>query len=273
MTMRIVHLGDLHFGAHSESVANALIEDVSTVGPDSIVVSGDFTQIGSVAEFRAAKAFLDALPVPVIAVPGNHDIPTFNLWERFTDPYGRYRSFISEDLEPFVQFDGVVVAGLKTTRRALWGFDWSDGAISRGQLRRLSMRLNELPDDVFKIVVAHHPLLHPEEGGIGQDIVGRADRALAAFAKAGVRLVLSGHFHKSYVRQHVAPVELDAVANTTNGNLPVLALQTDSAISTRLRGRPNGYNIVELAGDTVNMRRRIWNGDAWAEGEQLVAAT
>ena len=272
MNVRIVHLGDLHFGAHSERVADALVEDVSAMEPDSIIVSGDFTQIGSVAEFRAAKAFLDSLPVPVIAVPGNHDIPTFNLWERFTDPYGRYRSFISETLEPLVQLDGVAVAGLKTTRRALWGFDWSDGSISKSQLRRLSMRLGELPDDTFKIVVAHHPLLHPEEGGVGQDIVGRADRALAAFAKAGVRLVLSGHFHKSYVRQHVAPAELDAVANSANSTLPVLVLQTDSAISTRLRGRPNGYNIIELAGDTVNMRRRFWNGDAWAEGEQLVAA-
>lgn len=273
MTMRIAHLGDLHFGAHSERVAKALVDDLSALAPDTVVVSGDFTQIGSVAEFREANEFLESLPAPVIAVPGNHDIPAYNLWERFTDPYGRYRHFISDELEPFVRFDGVVVAGLKTTRRALFGLNWSDGAISSGQLRRLSMRLDELPRDVFKIVVAHHPLLHPEEGGIGQDIVARADRALAAFAKAGVRLVLSGHFHMSYVRQHDAPEELDAVAPATSGNQPLLALQTDSAISTRLRGQPNGYNIIELAGDTMKMRRRFWNGDAWSEGKQLVTGT
>ena len=268
--MRIVHLSDLHFGAHSDRIASALTDDIADLHADRAVISGDFTQIGSEAEFRMARAFLDKLPLPYLAVPGNHDLPVYNLWERFTDPYRRYRQHIADELEPFWQDDGIAIAGLKTSRRALFGLDWSDGAISAGQLRRLTARLAPLPEACFRIVVAHHPLLHPAEGGIEQDIVRRADRALAAFAQAGVRLVLSGHFHKSYVRQHQVPAERDGMAKTAHSNLPVLALQTDSAISTRLRGRPNGYNIIALAGDTVQIRRRFWTGDAWAEGERLV---
>ena len=263
--MLIVHLSDLHFGAHDDAVADALIADIAGLGADLVVVSGDFTQVGSRAEFAQAEAFLKALPAPVLAVPGNHDLPVYNLWERFTDPYRRYRRHIADDLEPFVNRDGVALAGLKTSRRALFGFDWSDGSISPGQLRRLKQRFAGVPDTDFKIVVAHHPLLHPVEGGIVQDIVARSDRALAAFAEAGVRLVLSGHFHVSYVRYHETVQAAGADAP------PVIVLQTGSAISTRLRGHPNAYNLVDIAGRTVTLGRRIWNDGSWIEGERFVA--
>ena len=263
--MRIVHLSDLHFGAHDAAIADALIADIAGLGVDLVVVSGDFTQIGSIAEFEQAEAFLTALPAPFFAVPGNHDLPVYNLFERFTAPYRRYRHHIADELEPFVSRDGVALVGLKTSRRALLGFDWSDGSISPGQLRRLTHRFSGVPESDFKIVVAHHPLLHPTEGGIVQDIVARADRALAAFAEAGVRLVLSGHFHVSYVRYHETVQAAGADAP------PIVVLQTGSAISTRLRGHPNAYNLVDIDGDAVTLGRRIWHDGAWIEGEQFVA--
>lgn len=270
--MRIAHVSDLHFGAHSPAIADALTDDLHAMTPDLVVVSGDFTQVGSVGEFEMAEAFMNALPAPCFAVPGNHDIPAFNLWARFTDPYGRYRRYIAEELEPFAEYDGVTIAGLKTTRRARFGLDWSDGSISRRQLRRLSERLDETDPEAFRIVVGHHPLLHPDEGGVTQDIVSRSAEALAAFARAGVDMVLSGHFHVSYVRSHSAPKQVDMSHPDDPAQRHILVLQTGSAISTRLRGHPNAYNLIDVHEGTATLRRRIWDEDAWREGDQLIAA-
>src|SRR5664279_2006830 len=111
--MRITHLSDLHFGHHDEQLAQGLAADIATQRPDLVVISGDFTQIGSRAEFEEARAFLDRLPAPFFAVPGNHDVPAVNIVRRFLDPYGYYRRFIAPDLEPFVEIDGVAIAGIR----------------------------------------------------------------------------------------------------------------------------------------------------------------
>lgn len=274
--MRIVHLSDLHFGAHDDGIASALRRDIAEIAPGIVIASGDFTQVGSAAEFRQARAFLDAMPAPVLAVPGNHDLPVWNLIERFADPYRRYRRYIATDLEPFQRLDGVVFAGLKTSRRALFGLDWSDGSISRAQLRRLAARLSSAPEDDFRIVVAHHPLLHPEEETLAQDVVAEAERALKAFAKMGVQMVLSGHLHRSYLRHHSAD-EPVATVTTEIPDLPtrtpIIVVQSGSAISTRLRGEPNGYNVIDIEGASVAIRRRFWNDAEWVEGDWLLART
>ena len=98
--MRIVHVSDLHFGHHDEALAAGLAADIARQEPGLIVVSGDFTQYGTEAEFIRAREFLDSLAVPVFAVPGNHDVPARNLIRRFLNPYGYYRTYIARDLEP-----------------------------------------------------------------------------------------------------------------------------------------------------------------------------
>src|SRR5690606_28467451 len=105
--MRIVHLSDLHFGHHDDSVVQSMEAEITAQKPDLVVVSGDFTQIGSRAEFAKAREFLDTLPAPFMAVPGNHDVPERNLIRRFFNPYSCYRRYISRDLEPFVVRDRV----------------------------------------------------------------------------------------------------------------------------------------------------------------------
>lgn len=270
--MRIVHLSDLHFGHHDAQLAAGLAADIADQHPALIVVSGDFTQVGSRSEFEDARAFLDSLHVPVFAVPGNHDIPVHNLWLRFFDPYRHYRRYIAEELEPFLEIEGVALAGLRTSRRMRAELNWSHGSISRGQLKRLEERFAAAAPDAVRVIVAHHPLLQPQAvTEIPMRLVRRADLALKTFADLGVRLVLSGHFHLSYVRRHehmgeIGEGELHGPREAALAH--VLVAQASSTISTRLRGDANAYNLIDIDNDTITITVREWHGAGWITREK-----
>lgn len=270
--MKIAHLSDLHFGHHDESVVDALVPELEQQRLDLVVISGDFTQNGTEREFQVARSFIDKISSPVFAVPGNHDFPQVNLIRRLLNPYARYRRYIHHELEPLLELDGVAFLGLKTPRRFTPDMNWSNGFLDRGQLSQLERRFAAASPSSLRVVVAHHPLLYPEGNeGIVQHRVRHADRALQAFAALGVRLVLSGHFHLSYVRVHEQP---GAKKEGTPEGLrrataaPILVAQTSSTTSTRLRGHPNAYNLITFAGDKIEIDVREWRDGGWGTKER-----
>ena len=255
---RIAHLTDLHFGADDPAVVTALIATLNADPPDLIAISGDLTQGARRREFHAARAFMDALSAPKLVVPGNHDITPYQLEERFLDPYRRWHQEVGPETEPIWQDDTVAVVGLNTARRGGFHMDWSRGRITQRRLARLLERLDALPRQLVRIVVAHHPLLPPENLPL-QTVVGGSKRALAAFAAHGVRLVLAGHLHRTYSRMS-SPEEAGA---------PMI-LQGGSATSTRLRGEPNAYGRITVDKDgKVLAVGQVWDGSQW--GVQPVA--
>jgi len=270
--MRIAHISDLHFGRNDHEVTEGLALELFSQAPDLVVASGDFTMVGSPGEFRQARDFLDTVAVPWFAVPGNHDVPK-NLFRRFLDPFGLYRKFISPQTDTFLEMDGVALAGVNTARRWRPELDWSQGSINRHQLERLEQQFFEASPKSLRVVVAHHPLMAPEVVADGHKRpVHRADRALQTFARLGVRLVLSGHFHMSYVRRHERPNTVAEGAPTglrKAAAAPVLVAQASTVISTRTRGEPNAYNLIDITPehDEVVIAVREWVDDGWRTRE------
>src|SRR4051794_18381769 len=203
---RLAHLSDLHFGRVDPAAVDALLRSLEEARPDLIIVSGDFTQSARTQEFRATRAFLDRLPAPVFAVPGNHDLPQWDPLERLLRPYDRYRRFIAHELEPVWTDTELGIVGVKSPRRLPHNLNRAAGRVSERQLERVLARLDPMPPELVRIVVVHHPLLLPEVPPRrplpAHAFTRGAGRALAAFARHRVRLVLSGHLHLSYARRH-----------------------------------------------------------------------
>ena len=154
---RLVHLSDLHFGAHDEDLVEAVEASVDGLKPDLIVISGDFTQRARTEQFKEACRFLEQLRDnghEVIGVPGNHDVPLYDVLRRFLSPLTRYRRFIDETLCPFIELPGVAVLGINTAR----SLTFKDGRISEEQIEFIRETFSRTPAEAFRILVTHHPL-------------------------------------------------------------------------------------------------------------------
>jgi 3',5'-cyclic AMP phosphodiesterase CpdA len=246
----IAHISDLHFGREDPRLSAALQQELRERPPSLIAVSGDLTQRARPHEFEAARAFLDGMAAPVLAVPGNHDIPLYNVWARFVRPLDGYRRHISPDTDPFFLREGLAVLGVNTARSATW----KDGRLSEEQIAGIRERLGALPPEVFKVLVTHHPFLPSPRGGDPR-VVGRGLAGLLAAEACGVDLLLAGHLHHGFsgdVRGHYMLVRRS-----------MLVAQAGTALSHRRRGEPNAYNWITVEKKHLALEVRAWTGAAF----------
>src|SRR4029453_7727630 len=190
----IVHLSDIHFGRLDPATVDPLRQAISRLAPDLLAVSGDLTQRARRHEFAAARSFLDSLPFKRLVVPGNHDVPLYDVFTRFVTPLAAYRHAITNDLSPVYRDEELIAVGVNTARSWTWG----EGRINVRQVDDVVAQLSGVPHGLIRIVVTHHPFDLPE--GVQEErLLGRARMAMAKLSSAGADLFLAGHLHISHI--------------------------------------------------------------------------
>jgi len=254
---RLMHLSDLHFGAHDEALVAAVERKADELAPDLVVVSGDFTQRARTEQFRDACAFLGRLREAgheVLGVPGNHDVPLYDVLRRFLSPLTRYRRFVDETLCPFVEIDGVAVLGINTAR----SLTFKDGRISHDQIEFIRETFARTPSDNMRVLVTHHPLFAVPVGEGVERAVGRHELALDAIEESGVDLLLAGHAH------HASVLSAADLVTRAGG---ALVIQAGTATSTRVREQNQSFNVIDIDGGSITLTVECWSSIAFKPGD------
>lgn len=214
----LAQLSDLHFGRTDPLALAPLRDCLRRLAPDLVLVCGDLTQRARASQFRAARAFLDSLPGRWLGVPGNHDVPLYNVAARFLRPLHGFRRELAADPEPAFLDEEIAVLGVNTAR----SFVFKGGRVSARQLERVQRAFGAL-DGRTRIVFAHHPLA-----------------PLRALAEHGVDVLMSGHLHASRV-ERLAP----------------LVVHAGTATSRRRRAEPNAFNVLRVDPGEVLVERYV----------------
>ena len=238
----LIQISDPHFGTEQPAVVEALRRLVHAQSPQLVILSGDITQRARRSQFRAARAFVDSLEVPaLLPIPGNHDIPLFNVAARLLRPYANYARAFGRELEPVFNGDDVLAIAVNTTRY----YRHTDGEIDATQTEAVAARLARATTRQLRIVVTHQPVcvIRSEDE---PDLVRGHARAIQRWAEAGADLILGGHIHLPYV--------CALAGQYPDLPRPLWAVQAGTAVSSRIRHEAG--NSVNLIRYEANPERR-----------------
>jgi 3',5'-cyclic AMP phosphodiesterase CpdA len=250
---RILHVSDLHVGAHeSPDVEASLTALVGRLQPSLVVASGDLTHRGRRMQHERAAALLHGLGAPVVAVPGNHDIP-YSLPARFTRPWAEFERLWGTT-RPVHHSDDVCLVGINSVRP--WRHQ--SGGVRDDQLEWAAEQLGSAPAGALRTVALHHQLTGAP-WRTRKRPVGRRSRVLGALVDAGAELILSGHTHQGAVAErHEFEVwsagQLGAVVATAPGL---------GQPRPHRRGEARGLLVYEAEERALRVHTYIWRDGDW----------
>jgi 3',5'-cyclic AMP phosphodiesterase CpdA len=250
----LLHVSDLHTGTREEpEVEQALAALVRRTEPQLIVASGDLTNRGRRSEHERAAAFLRSLDTPVLAVPGNHDLP-YTFPKRFTRPWAEFDR-VWETTEPTHSSPGLHVVGLNSARP----FRHQGGALRETQLRDAAARLASAADDAYRVVVLHHHMLGAPWRAARKRPVSHRNRVLRELVTAGADLILAGHIHQAAVSERQ---EFEVVHGDVRAAVVSIAPGLGQPRPNRL-GEARGLHVYEAGERTLVVSTHIWRGGDW----------
>jgi 3',5'-cyclic AMP phosphodiesterase CpdA len=252
----LVHASDVHFGEpFRPSAAEAFLAAVNRLGPDAIVISGDFTQRAKVHEYEAAAGFLKRLPdLPLVVTPGNHDVPVYRVFERLFAPRRNYRRHINDELDTVTRIAGATIVALDSTSPYTAVVN---GRIGASQLDFARAAFAASPDGDVRILVAHHNLARAPDYD-GDAALPGARRLLKAFVGMGVEVALGGHLHRAYVSDALDVVPREEL------DVGVVLVQSGTTTSSRGRARERGdnsFNRLRIDEASIEITRFLRVGD------------
>ena len=239
--IRLFHVSDVHFGGEDQAAIQWFSHIVKTEQPDAVVVTGDLTLRALDKEFAQAFEWLESLDRPVTVEVGNHDLPYFNLWDRFVTPYRRFEG-LKRLIEKPLNIKGVSIVPLKTTARFQFRFNWSKGYVSGSALEATLDLVKATPAGNLVIVTCHHPLV--EAGTSMNSKTRKGKKALEALVAAGAHAVLTGHVHDPF----------DVPYEVKGRNVRLIGAGT---LSERVRAHPPSFNEIYIRGDMMKTIVRV----------------
>jgi 3',5'-cyclic AMP phosphodiesterase CpdA len=250
---RLLHVSDLHFGAGDEPrLEGALAGLVERVAPELVIASGDLTDRGRREQHERAAAFLRGLGAPVLAVPGNHDIP-YAIPARFTSPWREFERQW-QTVEPTYAGDQVHVVGVNSVRP----WHHQSGGVGDEQLRRAAAKLAQAATGALRVVALHHQLIDAPWRSHKKP-VARRDHVLSELVGAGAQLVLGGHVHQAAVAERH---EFAVLAADAPGCVLSIAPGLGRPRPKRL-GEARGCVVYRTDSQSLTCETYIWRGGDW----------
>jgi 3',5'-cyclic AMP phosphodiesterase CpdA len=217
-----------------------------------VIASGDLTHRGRPDQHDRAAAFLRRLGLPVVAVPGNHDIP-YTIPARFTRPWRAFEERW-ETTEPVHTTDGVHVVGVNSVRP--WRHQ--SGGVADAQLDRVTARLREAPPGALKVVVLHHQLIGAP-WRTRKKPVAKRNHVLSRLVDSGAELILGGHIHQGTVSERH---EFEVITGDARGVVVSIAPGLGRPRPQR-RGEARGCVVYRADETTITTETSIWREDDW----------
>lgn len=250
MTYVLMHISDLHAGPPFRlDLAEQVAAEAHALRPDLLVVSGDFVQRADIAaQWRVITSYLRQLPQPQLLIPGNHDVPLYNPFNRMFRPYSAYQKNISPNLNPVFELPGLMVVGGCSAH----GLTVDGGHLSTNQVAAIETAFNRAPEGACKVAVLHHHVIDPP-GIVGRRKITNAHDAVELLDRCGVELMLCGHTHVSYVGN-----TLDVLPNLSQGTI---ICQSGTTTSRRGKGREQGknsYNVIEIDDQAIRIGQHLY---------------